>query len=461
MTDLAPLFDLRLADRIGQLRAVPVRRRDQSEPDLLLIHAAQFDCDPAPSMFFFPDDGLHLALIDPRGAVRWRHDVGRATMPGVWFSPVTACDLDGDGEDELYQIEQGNRVHPLDTHGFTLVRRRASDGVETARIPLPYRLGDMPMYAAYRWFLMPARAQGRMQLIVGQGTYLDMFLTAYDAALNPVWECPILRPKGQAGRGAAGSHMCPVVDLDGNGDEVVLWGERAIQVRDGVQRWCADRYEYQGHTDIVQPFRSADGTWRIFTCRESDPGASPRIVTFSADGTRAWGAVEQGHIDVGWVARLAGDDGVRHISYGLRIGAKSCGPDGRTHQQREPFVFDAVSGAPRTLPFDPYQTVPVDLDGDGVHALIRAIPGGDGTVFDGRGTTLGRIPCAGLALAGRVRDLPGEQVLVYHADGRVALWADRAAQPSASGAARYADPHYARWQQLGAVGYHLSVLGGL
>ena len=85
------------------------------------------------------------------------------------------------------------------------------------------------------------------------------------------WDCELLRPDDDPDRGPAGSHMCPVVSFDGRGD-TIPWGERCIGLDDGVQRWVADVGPYQGHTDIIHPtLDGRDGSWHVFTCRESDP----------------------------------------------------------------------------------------------------------------------------------------------------------------------------------------------
>jgi hypothetical protein len=144
----------------------------------------------------------------------------------------------------------------------------------------------------------------------------------------------------------------------------------------------------------------------------------------------------------------------------IRIGEKSCGPDGRFHQAREEFIYDALTGAERELPFSVYRTLPVDVDGDGLHELVRGVPGGDGEVLRPCGTSLG---CVGgtVAAASKLLDLPGEQLLVYYADGRVRIYAHAGAMDSETAFERYGNPIYAANQRLTAVGYNLDNLGGL
>jgi hypothetical protein len=261
---------------------------------------------------------------------------------------------------------------------------------------------------------------------------------------------------------APGSHMSAVVDLNQDGVDELLWGERCLELDRGRELFCADRDRYRGHSDVVQPVLDpASGTWLLYTCRESDPDVSPRVVMFDHTGRRLWGDVDEGHMDIGWVARLGerGQEG-ELVAMSIRIGKKFSGPDGRRHQGTEAFGWDARTGRPAALPFDPYRTIPVDLNGDGYHELVRGLPGGDGEVLDRRGRSLCSVGGA-VAMASKFLDHPGEQLLSYHQDGTVRLWVDRRAADTPPALARYAHPFYATNQRLTGVGYNLINLCGL
>jgi hypothetical protein len=253
--------------------------------------------------------------------------------------------------------------------------------------------------------------------------------------------------------------MCAIVDLERDGRQQVLWGERCISLDDGHELFCADKDAYRGHSDIVQPIWSQEtGRWLIYTCREGDPAASPRVVMYDGDGDYIWGQVEHGHIDMGWAARLA--PGARPVVMAIRIGAKTCGPDGRFHQNRDEFVFDALTGESCDLPFGVYGTLPIDLNGDGYHELVRGLPGQDGVVLTRDGQVAGRVRGT-VAMLSRFADHPGEQILVYHPNGTVQVWADRNAEDTQGALRRYEDPVYRANQRLTGVGYNLVNLGGL
>jgi hypothetical protein len=453
--DLAPLLELSVGSPIGQLRAVPVNLGPGAPRAFLAVYAADFDVDPWVEMFFFPTGTLKLLLFTERGEILWRRDPGRGVVPGMWFCPVFPFDLDGDGIDEIWFVNNINPQHPLGLSSYRLERLDARSGETTGRWPWPNRGGDQSLSHTFRNFIVGGHVRGEPVLVSAQGTYGPMFLQGWRPDMTSRWE---VRIAGDA-PGARGSHMCPITDLDGDGVEELMWGERCLELDRGMERFCADRELYRGHSDVVQPLLDREtGRWFLYTCRESDPRATPRVVLYDAGGRRVWGAVEEGHIDMGWVARL-GEAG-EPVAMAIRIGRKTCGPDGRFHQDRQEFTFDALTGEPRPLPFSVYQTVPVDLDGDGRHELVRGIPGGDGEVLDRHGKRIGSVG-GPIALAAKLLDHPGEQVLSYHPDGTLRIWGDRAASDCPEALARYAHPFYAANLRLTSTGSNLGVLAAL
>ena len=415
---LETLWETRLAPAIGQLRAARVHLGG-GKSGFVVAYSADFDVDPWHEMFYFPTDTLKISLLSSTGELLWTRDLGKGVVPGMWFVPVFPFDLDGDGVDELYFVNNINALHPLSLNGQRLERLDARTGKTTGQWPWAAHAGQQVISHAYRNFIFGGYVHGAPVLVAAQGTYGPMFFQAYDADMKPRWENAI----AEDAPGPRGSHQCPVVDLNQDGVDEVLWGERCISLADGRELFCADRDGYRGHSDIIQPVWNAERQkWFLYTCRESDGATSPRVVLFDNRGQRVWGAVEKGHMDLGWVARIGPDR--QHVAMAIKIGAKTCGPDGRHHQERVEFAWDLWTGEPVQLPLSIYLTVPVDLNGDGYHELVRGGPSADGEVLDRAGRTLGNIG-GSVALASKLVAHPGEQMLSYHEDGHIKLWADR------------------------------------
>jgi hypothetical protein len=411
-------FTLDLGQKLGQLRAVPLRLGDGRNA-VAAVYAADFDVDPYIEMFFFPTDTPKLAVFTTEGQLLWRRDLGPGVVPGMWFLPLLAFDLDGDGVDELWFVNNTNTQHPLGLSGYVLERVDPRTGETTGQWPWPRKMAyDQALSHQFRHFLIGGRAGDDPVLVTAQGTYGDMHLQGWRPDMSQRWELDIEKDTP----GARGSHDAPIVDLDGDGIDELMWGERCISLDTGKQLWCGDEYVYRGHSDVIEPFRDeANDRWLIYTIREGDAKASPRVVCFDAKGQRVWGAVEQGHMDMGWVARIGPDR--RPIAMAIRIGKKTCGPDGRFHRNMDRFMFDALTGEPITLGLDPYHTLPVDLTGSGSHLFVRGVAGGDGKVFDEHGRELADVG-GPVALACKLTAHGGEQLLTYHDNGHVKLWAN-------------------------------------
>ena len=452
---LEPLLTLSVGSPIGQFRAMPVELGPDMPKAFLGVYCADFDDDPYVEMFFFPSDTLKMILVTEEGEVLWQRDMGPGVVPGVWFCPVFPFDLDGDGVDEIWTVNNINADHPLGLSGYHLERIDARTGEASGRWPWPAVDRNQSLSHVFRNFVAGGHVHGEPVLVTAQGTYGDMALQGWRPEMTLRWEHTISR----FDPGARGSHMCPITDLTGDGVQEVMWGERCIELDAGRELFCADRDTYRGHSDVIQPVLDrANGRCLLYTCREGDGQVSPRVVLFDADGERLWGHVDSGHMDMGWVARLGPDRAL--VAMAIRIGHKTCGPDGRFHFERDEFVWDALTGQAYDLPICPYGTLPVDVNGDGYHELVRGIPGQDGAVFDRHGRALGSVG-APAALLCKFFDRPGEQILAYHRDGTICVWGDRNAIDRTHATERFAHPLYDANRRLGGVGYNVHVLGGL
>jgi hypothetical protein len=456
---LEPLLSIDLGQKLGQLRAFPVRMGAGKENAICAVYGADFDDDPSQDMFFLPTDTLKIILFTPRGEVLWKRDLGRGVIPGIWFCPVYPFDLNGDGVDEIWFVNNLNTDHPFSIKSYRLERIDALTGETIGQYPWPTTrsyAGKHSLTVVFRHFIMGGYVHGEPVLVTSQGKGAgNLCVQGWNADMTMRWET-VVTPETP---GARASHVSPVVDINQDGVDELFWGERCLELDGGKEIFCADRDTYNGHSDVIQPVLDrSTGRWSIYTCREGDRSATPRVVMFDEAGNRLWGAVDEGHMDIGWVARIGEER--KHIGMSVRIGAKSCGPEGRFHAGMDEFTFDIATGQPYPLDFSIYRTIPVDVNGDGYHELVRGMPAGDGELLDRNGRSIGSVGGT-VAMASKFLDLPGEQILSFRSDGIVQIWADRNARDSEFASERYANPYYEACQRLYGVGYNLYIITGL
>jgi hypothetical protein len=461
--NIVRLAAIDLQQPLGQLRAVPVQLRPGEPEALVLIYGADQDIDPFMGMFFFPKDTLKMALWVPGEGIRWKRELHRGVIPGVWFSPLIPFDLDQDGTEELWMVLNQDAEHPLDIKKYRLEKIDPLTGSTIA--VLPWKGLDFDDYTAsqrYRHYLAGGYADGRPVLACLQGTYSTLQVQGLGPDGTHLWE--IVVPKDAPG--ARGSHSCPVVDYDQDGNDELFHGERCLRFKDGTALFVGDEHVWNGHSDVVAPFwNEAQSSWNLFTARESPyvSVAPPRVVTFGANGRRIWSDLEEGHMDMGWVGRVGAQG--EQVAYALRLGGKRAGRNGAERTACEEFFWDPATGARVQMPCPAFELIPADLDGDGRHELVPGTGVQAGCqIYDGSGRILGELdPGMRLAHASKVLDRVGEQVVVYRPDGVVAIHGiDRPASADADVARwRFTHPFYRRNRKLTAVGGNFANLGGL
>jgi rhamnogalacturonan endolyase len=241
------------------------------------------------------------------GTFLWRKDLGLGIEPGIWYSPMIAYDLDGDGKAEVAlktgpnhrdadgRVREGEEwVSVLD--GMT--------GEEIARGDWPSRsdrYGDYnrnnrnQMGIAYLDGKTPA-------LLVARGTYKLMVCDAWQlnkGKLEQLWhwdgdeENPVIRSQG-----AHGMH-CADVDSDGR-DEILLG---AVMLDDnGTVLWSAG----VGHTDKafvtdIDPQRP--GMEVFFAVEPFHKDGRGVCMVDAATGRQIWNiGIETFHVGDGMVA---------------------------------------------------------------------------------------------------------------------------------------------------------------
>ena len=448
---LKPAVELEVGEPMRQLRLVPFAAEGQRA--LLAVHSDCAEVDPYHRMFFLPTDTLKLTAFSTGGERLWRRDLGGGVVPGVWFCPVMPFDLDREGADEIFLVGNSDSDHALDWESYVLERISAADGETMQAFPWPTIESRQDMSHSFRNFITAGFSAGRRRLITAQGTYGPMQLQCYDSAMQLLWS----RHVDAAEPGARGSHMFPVLDIDADGRDELLWGERCIDIDTGQDIWIGDVRDWKGHSDVIQPTLDlATGGWSVYTCREQPP---PRgaVVMYDDKGAELWGRRGMGHMDMGWTARL-GDAG-EHLCYALEIGQKSAGPGGFERGDVTEHLFD-MGGNELPVSFPLYMSLPVDFNGDGLHELTYTGGQRRGLVVDRTGRELWQL-AGSPAYGGKIIDAPGEQIVTWDVDGTIRIYACPSAEDTPAARARYDHPYYAASQRLWAMAYNRTNLGGL
>lgn len=453
--DLRPIVAVNIGSGIGQLRAVPVKIGDRHPYAVAFMYSEEAEVDPWEGMFFFPKHTLKLAVITVEGELLWKKDLGEGVVPGIWFSPLLAFDLDEDGVDELWIINNLDPGHPLNYRHYVLQKIDPGTGDILSEMSWPKPEVPQELSHLYRHFIMGAYIKGKPLLLTAQGTYGPMRIQAWNNDMSMRWEHVI--PKDAPG--ALGSHVTPVVDINNDNIDELFWGERCIELDRGKELYCAAADSWEGHSDIIQPVYDYKlNKWSIFTCRESFNEQDPRLVMYNQEGIQIWGDLSSGHMDTGWAARL-GEDGEPYV-LGVKVAKKTRTAEGETRSEVVEYIYKAFSGEKVDLKFDVYTSIPVDINGDGIHELVKGYFEGNGDVIDRNGKILGNI--GGLsAMACKFMPAPGEQILSYSKDGWIKIWADINARDNQRALNRYANPFYKINRIQTGNGYNLFTLGGI
>ncbi len=451
--DLKPVVKIDLGTSLGQFRAVPVNL--DGKKAICALYSEDSEIDPYIGMFFFPEHTLKMILFDVSGNILWKRDLGKGVVPGVWFSPVFAFDMDQNGEDEIYIIDNQDPEHPLDYREYVIERVDAKTGKAVGQWKWPEPARNQEMSALYRHFIFGGYVNGKPVLITAQGTYGPMAIQAWDKDMNSLWEHKIPADA----KGCIGSHVTPVVDINHDGIDEILWGERCIEMKTGKELFCGDQDRWEGHSDIIEPVLDwKTNKWYFHTCREQFIKQPPRVVFYDDHGRIVWEDLDEGHIDTGWAARI-GENG-EPVVLGIKIAQKVRSAEGEQRKGVVEYTWEAFSGKPIDLGFKVYTTIPVDLNGDGIHELVKGYFEGDGTVIDNKGKILGNVG-GRVAMASKFTNMEGEQILSYSNDGKIIIWADLNAKDSSQAKRRYEHPFYLVNQKQSGNGYNLFALGGI
>jgi len=206
-----------------------------------LVKVPDFNTDPyqKPGYWKKSEDTYKLLAYRHDGQLLWQYDMGWAIEEGIWYSPIVACDLDGDGKAEVYL--KAGEGDPRDADGRVtqgpeyLVKLDGLTGKVLKKIAWPSREGFDDYNYYCRNFLGVAYLDGlRPSLIVERGTYKIIKVQAYDPllALQWSWEAS---GKYESYRGQ-GAHGIQVADIDEDGKDELVIGAAALD-HNGEPLW--------------------------------------------------------------------------------------------------------------------------------------------------------------------------------------------------------------------------------
>lgn len=419
---------------------------------MLFAFSESENVDPAEGSIRLYQHPMRLALYGEKGQQMWEHTLSMGLIPGTWLMPFIAFDLDGDGVDEIWNLNNISEVAPFNARTYVLERRDTYTGKVTLQIPFHAenteweRLGH-----AFRFMLFAGYVKGEPVLVTNQGTYHDIFLQCYNADMSVRWNRKI-----EMSDGSRGSHSSPVFDINQDGIDEVLFGEHVISLDTGEDIFCCDRERYHGHSDVVLPFRDhRTGKGYIYTCRESgDYDGCPRIVMYDQEGNLLWQDVysdewgdyiDDGHMHYGFVATVRPD--YRRVAFARRQREKK--------KQSEELLYDAVTGEQISIPFSMSRLRPIDINGDGYHEYLYWEEGTPTTrVIDAEGEDVYQTGGV-LIQIGKWYGYPGEQFMVwYPAEGVVRIWGDTEACDSEELLKRHAGGFHKFMNKMTGSGYN-------
>ncbi len=430
---------------IRQARAAELMIKGQ--PYMLFCVSENKNLDPWPEAFGYIDHPLSLVLFDADGNKLWERTFGRGTVPGVWFTPYIAFDLDRDGIDEIYFVHNLDDEHPFSQFHTVLEKIDPQNGetVETYPFPAQNTMLDKMSYA-FRHNLSAGYVNGEPVLVTEQGTYTNMYLQAYTTGMKKLWERVIRKED----KGARASHNINVYDYNNDGIDELYYGERMISLADGRDLICCDEETFAGHSDIVLPFYDDDGKYYLYTCRENGSYIGcDRVVTFDIEGNSVWRALTdtdsgpQNHVHSGWVAT---------VKPNYRKIATACGLAGdKKHTIGTEHAFDALTGEEIDFPF-PCSLAslwPIDINGDGYHEFY-----GKGKLYDCEGNLLADMGESQILVKlGKMLGLKGEQLLIPRTR-HIELWGDDEAVESERFLLRHSRGFHSHMTKLTGAGYN-------
>ncbi len=424
---------------VNFFRAAPVNL-GTNQKGFVTLFSEESNIDPFEGSFRFPENTPKLAVFTQDGKELWRCELPYS-IPGIWFIPVLPFDMNRNGIDEIYYVANTGKL-PFNYDTYKLVQADALTGRVTGQWDWTAPSHNQANSYKWRFFLIGGYVRNEPVLVTTQGTYRDMKLQAWNTDMRSRWT--VTYPDDF--KGSRGSHSTPVLDINNDGSYEFMYGERCISFDTGKELFVLDGEVWGDHSDMVLPvFNASDNQWNFFTTREKgDDGRLSRSVMFNQEGEHLWEISDKkGHYHYGWVGNF-GAKGER-IAMAGRYPLKSENLPEKTCVGK---TYDANTGDEVPIHF-PLTGIVIDFNGDGIHEIYH-----DNSMYNNQGEKLFSTEKGTIAIAKKILNLPGEQLMLALPDGRVQIWADRNAKDTLAQKKRFADLMYYENVRHSASGYN-------
>lgn len=435
-----------LGIKLGQCRSCEVDLG--YEKGRFFAYSESENVDPYEPYIHVWQNPMHIAMYGGEGQQLWHRELSIGLCPGVWFMPFIAFDLDKDGVDEIWFVNNPSKA-PFDPRKMILERINSITGETIATYPFPAEnTAWISTCFAYRYMLYAGYVNGEPVIVTHQGCYEEMYMQCYNSDMTLRWS-RVIEPS----EGARASHTTPILDINCDGIDEVFIGEHIVSLDTGDDILCLDREKFFGHSDVVLPFKDyKTGKEYIFTCRENgNYEGCPRVVMYDYDGNVIWQDV---YIYTEPVPEYSG-----HIHGGFVVNAR---PDYRRvavaiHDKGHSYVFDAITGEKTELSFVPERTHrPIDINGDGYHEYVFWEEGRPTTaILDENGKLIYKTGGVLMQIGKLGADFKGEQIICFYPEERkVRIWGDIDAVESDAFKARHNDDFHEFMNKMIGSGYN-------
>ena len=83
---------------------------------MLFVYSNGYGIDPGEELLQFKYNGIvHIAVFTEDGTLLWDKQLPDGVMSGIWFVPAVPLDMDKDGVDEIYYVNNTGAPSPLCT----------------------------------------------------------------------------------------------------------------------------------------------------------------------------------------------------------------------------------------------------------------------------------------------------------------------------------------------------------